>query len=148
MQERQPENTICPGGMQVLVRDFSIDDIAPIIEILQRNGQYTNPEVDGPDAMRRVKECEAAVFLVCERGGKTAALIRGVYDGSRALIYLLSVHPEHQGEGIGTLLVEQIVKRFEERGAPSVSATVTRESLAFWEKVEFKQTGAFLVGNW
>ncbi len=131
----------------MLVRDFDHEDVAPVVEILRRNGQYDHPDVDGPAAMRRVWECEAAIFLVCELEGRTVGLVRGVYDGSRALIHLLSVHPEHHGRGIGTALVEQIVERFEERGAPSVSATITRDSLGFWEHVGFSRTGAFLVGN-
>jgi ribosomal protein S18 acetylase RimI-like enzyme len=45
-------------------------------------------------------------------------------------------------------LVREIVKRFEEKGAPTVSATVTDESLGFWQKVGFRKTKAFLVGNW
>ncbi len=132
----------------MLVRDFDHEDIDPVVKILRRNGQYGHPDVDGPAAMRRVSECEAAIFLVCDLEGRTVGLVRGVYDGSRALIHLLSVHPEHQGRGIGKALVEQIVERFEERGAPSVSATITHDSLGFWEKVGFTSTEAFMVGNW
>jgi hypothetical protein len=33
-------------------------------------------------------------------------------------------------------------------GAPTVSATVLEESLAFWQKVGFRKTRAFIVGNW
>ncbi len=145
---KQPENMTRLGGAKVLIRDFNHEDIAPVFEILRRNGQYDHPDVDGPEAMRRVKECDAAVFLVCELAGKTVGLVRGVYDGSRAMIHLLSVHPEHQRQGVGIALVEHIVKRFEERGAPSVSATITHDSLGFWKKVGFSRTGAFLVGNW
>ncbi|MFQ6087095.1 MAG: GNAT family N-acetyltransferase, partial [Candidatus Bathyarchaeia archaeon] len=109
---------------------------------------YGHPEVDGPEAMKRVKACKAAVFLVCEVNGKVVGLVRGVYDGSRAIIHLLSVHPTYRGQGIGTALVREIVKRFEEKDAPTVSATVTDESLEFWQKVGFRKTKAFLVGNW
>ncbi len=132
----------------MLIRDFDVDDVASIVDILELNGQYAHPDVEGPEAMIRVKECDAAVFLVCELEGKTVGLVRGVYDGSRAMIHLLSVHPEHQGRGIGRALVERIVKRFEGRGAPSVSATITRDSLGFWEEVGFRRTEVFLVGNW
>ncbi len=132
----------------MLIRDFEVSDIDEIVEILKLNNQYGHPEVDGPEAMKRVKACKAAVFLVCEVDGKVVGLVRGVYDGSRAIIHLLSVHPTCQGQGIGTALVREIVKRFGEKGAPTVSATVTDESLGFWQKVGFRKTKAFLVGNW
>lgn len=132
----------------MLIRDFEVGDIDEIVEILKLNNQYGHPEVDGPEAMKRVKACKAAVFLVCEIEGKVVGVIRGNYDGSRAMIHQLSVHPTYQQGGIGTALVQEIVKRFEEKGAPTVCATVTDESLGFWQKAGFRKTKAFLVGNW
>ena len=131
-----------------MIREFEPRDADAIVEILKLNNQYGFPAVDGPEAMRRVKACPAAIFLVCEMNGKVVGSIRGNYDGSRAIIHELSVHTAHQKRGIGTALVKQIVKRFEERGAPTVSATVIEESLGFWERVGFRKTKAFLVGNW
>ncbi len=129
-------------------RDFEPRDADSIVEILKLNNQYGFPAVDGPEAMRRVKACPAAIFLVCEINGKVVGTIRGNYDGSRAIIHELSVHPAYQKQGIGTALVKQIVRRFEEKGAPTVSATVIEESLGFWQKVGFRKTKAFIVGNW
>jgi len=130
------------------IRDFQLSDIDGVLEILKLNDQYDFPEVDGPEAMKRVKACSAAVFLVYEMGGKVVGVIRGNYDGSRAIIHQLSVHPNSQTLGIGTALVREIIKRFHKLGAPTVSAMVRDESLPFWKKVGFKRTGAFLVGNW
>ena len=72
----------------------------------------------------------------------------GNYDGSRAIIHQLSVHPAYQKQGIGTALVKEIVKRFRQMGAPTVSATVTEESLPFWQKAGFRKTKVLLAGNW
>ena len=132
----------------MLIRGFQLADIDEIVEILKLNSQYSFPEVDGPEAMKRVKACSAAVFLVCEIEGKAVGVVRGNYDGSRAIIHQLSVHPAHQRQGIGTVLVKEIVKRFKQMGAPTVSATITEGSLPFWQKVGFRKTKAFLVGNW
>ena len=127
------------------IRKFKVRDIENLIEILKLNNQYGSPEVDGPDAMKRIRLCEAAVFLVCEINGKAVGLIRGIYDGSRALIHQLSVHPKYQGRGIGRALVKEIAKEFKRKGAPSVSATITERSLGFWERVGFEKVPVFLV---
>jgi len=132
----------------LLIREFELDDADAVVEILKLNNQYGFPEVEGPEAMKRVKACSAAVFLVCEVKDKVVGVIRGNYDGSRAIIHQLSVHPKHQKRGIGAALVKEIVKRFLERGAPTVSATVLDESLGFWQKIGFRKTRVLLVGNW
>lgn len=132
----------------MLIRDFQLTDRDEIVEILKLNNQYSFPEVDGPEAMKRVKTCSAAVFLVCEIDGKVVGVVRGNYDGSRAIIHQLSVHPEYQRRGIGTALVDEIVKRFRQMGAPTVSATALEESLLFWQKVGFRKTRVSIVGNW
>ena len=132
----------------MLIRDFQFSDVAEIVEILKLNGQFGFPDVDGIEAMKRVKACSAAVFLVCEVDGEVVGVVRGNYDGSRAMIHQLSVHPAFQRRGVGTALVREIVGRFERMGAPTVSATVMEESLPFWRKVGFRKTKAFVVGNW
>lgn len=132
----------------VLIRDFQLTDRDEIVEILKLNSQYGFPKVDGPEAMKRVKACSAAVFLVCEIDGIVVGVVRGDYDGSRAIVHQLSVHPAYQRRGIGTALVNEIVKKFRQMGAPTVSATVIEESLPFWQKVGFRKTKVFLVGNW
>jgi len=134
--------------MEVLTRDFELSDLDEVVEILRLNGQYSCPKVDGPEAMKRVKACEAAVFLIYEMEGRAVGVVRGNYDGSRAMIHQLSVHPHCQRRGIGTALVEAIVERFQQMGAPTVSATVIERSLPFWQKLGFRKTSAFIVGNW
>jgi len=132
----------------VLIRDFQLTDSDKIVEILKLNNQYSFPEVDGPEAMKRVKACSVAVFLVCEIDGRVVGVVRGNYDGSRAIIHQLSVHPAYQRRGLGAALVREIVKNFQRMGAPTVSATVTERSLPFWQKVGFRKTNVLLVGNW
>jgi len=127
------------------IRKFEVNDIEDLIEILRLNNQYGCPEIDGPDAMKKIQLCAAAVFLVCEINSKAVGLVRGAYDGSRALIHQLSVHPKHQGKGIGKSLVKEIAKEFSKRGAPSVSATVNEKSVEFWKKVGFERVPVFLV---
>lgn len=125
--------------MAVCIRPFAEGDCHSLVDVLQRNGQYGSPEIGGPAAMRRVATCDAAVFLVAEVDGQARGLIRAVYDGSRALIHLLSVHPDAQHRGIGRNLVAAVEAELQRRGAPSVSVTVSENSAAFWERNGFSR---------
>jgi len=121
------------------IRDFRPEDVEALVNILKANQQYGHPDIDGPEAMLRVHQCEAAQFLVAEQKGQVVGMIRGTYDGSRAVIYLASVHPGHQRQGIGRALVTAIAQRFRDRGAGSISVIVPGD-LAFWKTMNFRQT--------
>ena len=121
------------------IRDFRPEDIDALVHLLKANQQYGHPDIYGPEAMMRVHRCQAAEFLVAEDEGKVVGLIRGTYDGSRAIIYLASIHPDCQRKGIGRALVLEITRRFKERGAASISVIIPGE-IGFWQKMGFRQT--------
>lgn len=121
------------------IRDFRPEDVEALVGILKANQQYGHPEIDGPEAMVRVRQCQAAEFLVAEVEGQLVGMIRGTFDGSRAVIYLASVHPAHQRRGIGHALVQEITRRFKTRGASSISVIVPGD-VGFWHAMHFRQT--------
>ena len=123
----------------MVIRDFRPEDVDALVDILRANQQYGHPDIDGPDAMLRVHRCTAAEFLVAEEESQVVGMIRGTYDGSRAVIYLASVHPNHQRRGIGRALVLEIARRFRERGAGSIAVIVPSDA-GFWHKLSFRQT--------
>jgi ribosomal protein S18 acetylase RimI-like enzyme len=124
----------------MVIREFKPEDCQALVEILRANLQYADPATEGPDAMMRVHSCVAAVFLVAEEDDHPVALLRGVYDGSKALIHIVSVHPAYQRRGIGTALVRQAAKHFRERGATNLAVTVPGDNLEFWKKMSFRLT--------
>jgi ribosomal protein S18 acetylase RimI-like enzyme len=126
-------------------RPFRDDDALPLVEILKRNNQFEYPSVEGVEAMQRVGRCPAAVFLVAELEGNPVGLIRAVYDGSRAVVHLLSVDPDHQHRGIGSELVDQVVAELGRRGARTFSVTASEPSAKFWEKKGFTRLPVFLM---
>jgi len=81
-----------------LIRDFQPTDVDKIVEILKLNKQYSFPEIDGPEAMKRVRRCRAAIFLVCEIDGNVVGVVRGNCDGSKAIIHQLSIHLSTKGK--------------------------------------------------
>lgn len=127
------------------IREFESSDAECLVEILRLNGQYSSAEVEGPAAMERFAQCDVALFLVAEEGGRPKGLLRAVYDGSRAMVHLLSVHPEYHRKGVGSDLLVAAQSELRRRGAPSLSVTVTEESADFWEKQGFSRLPVFLM---
>jgi ribosomal protein S18 acetylase RimI-like enzyme len=123
----------------MLIRDFAPADCDRLVEILKANLQFGHPEMDGPEAMLRICDCDAAEFLVAEEDGYAVGLIRGVFDGSRAIVHVISVHPDYQRRGIGTALVSEIAKRFKAKGANNLSV-IAAGNLELLKKLGFKQT--------
>lgn len=131
--------------MGIKIRKFDKSDEEDLVKILELNGQYDFPDVEGPMAMTRVSECDAAVFLVATMQERVIGLIKGVYDGSRALIHLLSIDPNYRNLKIGTKLVNAIASEFKRRGARIICVTAAQASLGFWEKLEFEKLPVFLM---
>ena len=121
------------------IREFRSSDATALVEILRANQQYGHPDIDGPEAMEKVRQCQAAEFLVAEIEGEPVGMIRGTFDGSRAVIYLASVHPSHKRQGIGAELVREIARRFKARGALSLAVIVPGDA-GFWKAMHFRQT--------
>jgi ribosomal protein S18 acetylase RimI-like enzyme len=121
------------------IRSFQPSDSEALVDLLKANQQYGHPEMDGPEAMLRVCQCKAAEFLVAEEEGRLVGMIRGTFDGSRAIIYLASVHPSYQRQGIGRALVREIARHFSDRGAVSVAVIVPGDA-GFWKTMHFRQT--------
>lgn len=129
------------------IRNFRESDCDALVAILRANLQYGDPESEGPEAMRRVQACPAAEFLVAEEDGKPVGFLRGVYDGSKALIHIVSVHPAYQRRGIGTALVRAAAERFRRRGAKSLLVTVPGDNLAFWKRLSFRLTTRMMMAH-
>lgn len=131
--------------MKIHVREFRESDIPRLVQILTLNDQYKHPAIEGPESMKRVAMCDAAVFMIAETDKQICGFIKAVYDGSRALIHLLSVHPDYQHSGVGTALVDAVAAEFIRRGAPTVSVTATEQSVGFWERIGFRRVPVLLM---
>lgn len=131
--------------INVSIRKFTAEDAESLVKILKLNKQYYSEEVEGVGSMIRVSNCDAAVFLVAHIDKKPCGFVKAIYDGSRAMIHLLSIHPSYQGMGIGSKLVDEVINELKNRGAPSISVTVTEKSSSFWEKEGFEKLPVFLM---
>jgi GNAT superfamily N-acetyltransferase len=127
--------------MVILIKPFEPKDGDYLVEILKVNQQYSYPNVDGPEAMLRVAQCHAAVFLTAADNERAVGCIRATYDGARAMIHLLSVHAEYQNRGIGTKLVKAAIKELKTRGrrrSALPSPIPARDTGISWDLSKFR----------
>ena len=137
--------------LNMKIRPATIDDIDAVVQITKANEHYWSPLVDGAEPLARILERDNNMFLVCETD-VVVGFALGTWDGARAFIHKISVHPDNKGEGIGTQLVASAIEHYRKIGAPTVAVAAadgTREeeenSTGFWKKVGFEPIPARLM---
>jgi ribosomal protein S18 acetylase RimI-like enzyme len=100
-----------------VMRDFRIEDYDQVIELWRSCGLPFR--ADGRDGRERIaKEIEKpmALFLIAEFRGKIVGTLLGTTDGRKGWINRLTVAPEHQHQGLGSKMLEEMEARFADRG--------------------------------
>jgi len=124
-------------NMPIKVREAMPADFERLEKILSQNEMLNYPEIDGKEAMQRVYERMDRYFLVAEIDGRVVGVIRGCYDGSRALIHQMAVDKKYQEQGVGKRMMYEIASRFKSDGAPSISVTATENSKSYYDSLNF-----------
>jgi GNAT superfamily N-acetyltransferase len=131
--------------MKIKVRRAKSGDFEKLEGILLENDMLKCPEIDGRKAMKRIKRRAGRYFLVAQTDEKVVGLIRGCYDGSRALIHQMAVDKGYQRQGIGKKLMHELTCRFKRDGAPSVSVSANYKSQSYYRNLDFFDPGIKLL---
>jgi ribosomal protein S18 acetylase RimI-like enzyme len=137
-----------------IVRAARLTDAERMVEIMESNHHYYTPEVDGVEAIARQLKMPHNVILVAQQGDSVVGFVLGTWDGARAFLFKMSVHPNFQKRGIGTQLVKEAAKKFKTKGAVTIGLSAAdgtggdqNNAVAFWEKLGFEQIPARLMIN-
>ena len=95
------------------------------------------------------------LFLVGETrdpevGTRLVATGMGGYDGHRAWINYLGVHPDARGRGYGRELAAELERRLAAAGAPKINLQVREgndQALAFWAALGYSVDAAVSLGK-
>jgi len=127
-------------------------DAPRMVEIMELNHHYYTPEVDGVEAIARQLKMPHNVILVAQQGSLVIGFVLGTWDGARAFLFKMSVHPDFQRRGIGTMLVRAAAKKFRNLGAVTIGLSAAdgtggdqNNAVQFWEKLGFEQIPARLM---
>lgn len=101
----------------VTIDEFTMDDFAVVHVLWQRSELWMRPS-DGPEQVLLKLARDPDLFLVArDAAGTILGTVMGGWDGRRAYIYHLAVLPERRREGVASVLMDELERRFRARGA-------------------------------
>jgi ribosomal protein S18 acetylase RimI-like enzyme len=77
-----------------------------------------------PEVIRLKLSVQREFFLVCQADGAVVATVLAGFDGVRGWVHKLAVHPDHQGQGIGTRLMAAAEQGLAALGCPKINLQV------------------------
>ncbi len=135
------------------IRSATADDVAAIRAVARETWHDTYDELDTETIDRTVDnwytddsmplEAPGTIVLVAEKAGEIVGFTHAVAQGDTADILRLYVHPDVQGEGVGTELHAQLLEevgRFDVDRVRSLDFAFNDASRAFYEGLGFEQT--------
>ncbi|WP_224447275.1 GNAT family N-acetyltransferase [Haloprofundus salilacus] len=85
----------------------------------------------------------AATAFAVETGGTETAVGMGRVVGDGGTVYQIvdmAVHPDHQGEGLGTKIMEELVAFLDEDAPPNAYVNLVADVDGFYERFGFEET--------
>jgi ribosomal protein S18 acetylase RimI-like enzyme len=97
---------------------------------------------DTPEEIQKKLQRDPDLFLVAELNGQIVGTIIGGYDGRRGMVYHLAVQAGVRGQGIGTLLLDRVEKRLQEKGCKKCYLLITADNenaAQFYEQRDWRE---------
>jgi ribonuclease HI len=105
-------------------------DVVKLWELARARSTTT----DDVETVRALVAHDPDALMVTEAGGELIGTLVAGFDGWRATLYRLVVHPDWRRQGVALALVAEAERRLAARGAKRVSAIVGADdhAVAFW----------------
>lgn len=111
----------------VKVRSGTLDDVPAILAFWVEAAEGTDRH-DSPDKVVALIERDPDALLIAELDGRLVGTLIAGWDGWRAHLYRLAVHPGHRRKGIAAMLMAAAEDRFAAFGAFRADAMVLNDN--------------------
>ncbi|MEU7863410.1 GNAT family N-acetyltransferase [Nonomuraea sp. NPDC049141] len=105
------------------IRYAELGDVPAVLDFWLLAAEGTDRR-DSPDKVVALIERDPEALLIAELDGQLAGTLIAGWDGWRAHLYRLAVHPSHRRKGIATTLLAAAEARFTAFGAFRADAMV------------------------
>ena len=123
------------------IRKMSIGDYKNTYDLwLSCKGIGLNDVDDSEGGIARFLERNPETCFVAEENGGLIGAILAGNDGRRGYIYHTAVHPSYRERGVGSALVQSVLKALEQLNISKAALVVFQKNAdgnAFWEKQGF-----------
>jgi ribosomal protein S18 acetylase RimI-like enzyme len=129
------------GTTVVTVRAATHADIDAVLAFWRVGAEGASIS-DDPDGVGALIARDPEALLLAEADGQIVGTVIAGWDGWRAHLYRLAVHPDQRRRGIGTALLEAAERRLSALGARRLDAMVLdRNELAHhaWQAAGYKR---------
>jgi ribosomal protein S18 acetylase RimI-like enzyme len=109
--------------MAAKIRYGGLDDVPAVLDFWLVAGEPTDRH-DSAEKVVALISRDPEALLIAEEDGELAGTLIAGWDGWRAHLYRLAVHPNHRRKGIATALLARAETRFAEFGAFRADAMV------------------------
>lgn len=119
------------------IRLMKIEDFEAMYDLWKKVGLKVVNYEDEKEATEQIIKWNPATCFVIFIGDKLIGTVLGTFNGRRAWIYHLAVHPNFQKKGLGTLLLEKAENALKKLGAKRILLGVSKTNLkvlGFYQK--------------
>ena len=109
---------------EVAVRPATPGDRDALLELWSVAAENDARPVDTPEAVARLLQRDPGACLVAESEARLVGSVIAGWDGWRAHLYRLAVHPDHRRRGIARRLLDAAEERLVDLGATRADAMV------------------------
>ena len=138
---------------EMQIRAFAPADEVAVIALWDQV-QLTRPWNDAhKDVMRKLQQMQhthSSIFWVAEAGGEIVATVMAGYDGHRASVNYLAVHPDWQKRGIGKSLMQEVEKWCLSLGCPKINLMVRTDNqsvLQFYTQLDYRMDDVVVLSK-